>query len=124
MFLFCFFISTSAYGSNRRFKSTVTLSGCYIERHSLKKEEQYIVNKRINLRGKTLIIPENCCIFFKNGGFRNGKICFQNTLLKGKVDLRCRVSGTVQNDTVLVRWFNYTDHSLVSMKKRRIAGAE
>lgn len=65
----------------------------------------YIVRERINLRGKHLIVPQGSTIVFEKGCIDNGEITFQNTRLKGIVDIKCVINGTINNDTLYTDWF-------------------
>ncbi len=79
---------------------------------SLEPNSIYIINKKINLKGEKIIIPDSCVLFYKSGCFYNGEVVLKNTQLEGRVVLGCRTYGSVMNDTVKVDWFNYRDHPL------------
>lgn len=67
----------------------------------------YKITKDMDLEGSTLIIPVGCTLDFQGGSFKNGTINFNNTLLKGRVNIDCDVlTGTIKNEQIYVNWFN------------------
>lgn len=67
----------------------------------------YKITKDMDLEGSTLIIPVGCTLDFQGGSFKNGTIDFNNTLLKGRVNIDCDVlTGTIKNEQIYVNWFN------------------
>lgn len=67
----------------------------------------YKITKDMNLEGSTLIIPVGCTLDFQGGSFKNGTINFNDTLLKGRVNINCDViTGTIKNEQIYVNWFN------------------
>ena len=90
----------------------VLLRQALIDQQNLKEREVYYVTKEIDLNGGSLIIPSDCKLVFTKGYVINGCVRFNNTSLEGKVDLRCRTTGTVRNDTVKMEWFNYSNHAI------------
>ena len=65
----------------------------------------YQIRGLINLRGHTVVVPEDCTLEFKRGKIKNGRIILHNTFLEGKVNLGCDVEGTVSNKKVHMDWF-------------------
>lgn len=67
----------------------------------------YKITKDMDLEGSTLIIPVGCTLDFQGGSFKNGVINFNDTLLKGRVNIDCDVlTGTIKNEQIYVNWFN------------------
>lgn len=67
----------------------------------------YKITKDMDLEGSTLIIPVGCTLDFQGGSFKNGTINFNNTLLKGRVNINCNIiTGTIKNEQIYVNWFN------------------
>ena len=66
---------------------------------------KYIIRGNINLGGRTIAIPQNSILQFDRGVIKNGRIVFVNTKLVGRVNIQSHFSGTVNNDSVFVKWF-------------------
>lgn len=95
-----------------KYKKGGVLTMTKIKKHQLESNTVYYINKKIDLRGIKLIMPENCKLVFVKGYILNGEVTFHNTYLDGSVDLRCRAIGTICNDTIKTGWFGYEDHVL------------
>ncbi len=90
----------------------IILNQKLVDNGSLREKQVYFIQEHLNLRGKELVIPKNCQLVFSKGSFNNGLLRLSDTQVDGSVDLRCRTSGSVKNDTIMIWWFNYTDHAL------------
>lgn len=71
----------------------------------------YEIRSKIDLHGDRVIMPKGCTVYFKKGLIKNGELVLNHTRLDGKVRLDCRVSGSIQNDTVYTEWFFKGAHS-------------
>ena len=63
---------------------------------SLERGKTYVIKKEIDLDGKTLTIPDGCTLQFRrNGAISNGRVEFNNTILKRRIRFQnCIYSGT------------------------------
>ena len=68
---------------------------------SLKENTIYEVNSDIDLKGKTITIPQGCTIIFKRGKIANGKVIFKKTTLQGKILIDAEVEGMLTNEEVI-----------------------
>lgn len=67
----------------------------------------YKVTKDLDLNHRVLTIPEGCTLQFDGGSISNGTIDFNNTLLKGRVNINCNIiTGSIKNQQIYVNWFN------------------
>lgn len=84
--------------------------------------EKFLIRSLVNLRGKTLILPENTTLCFEKGNIKNGRVVFRNTRLEGKVDIQGDIGGNVSNDTIYTDWFlkGATSFSKVLDQSRRL----
>ena len=85
---------------------------------SLERGKTYVIKKEIDLDGKTLTIPDGCTLQFRrNGAISNGRVEFNNTILKRRIRFQnCIYSGTAYcgndisdkcftgDDTIVLRW--------------------
>ena len=72
---------------------------------SLKENTIYEVNSDIDLKGKTITIPQGCTIIFKRGKIANGKVIFKKTTLQGKILIDAEVEGMLTNEELYCEWF-------------------
>lgn len=71
----------------------------------------YIVNKPLDLNGKTIVVPQGSEIRFKRSGLlMNGKIVGNDTKLRGQVKIHCLFGGSFTNSEVPVSWLNNADN--------------
>ena len=64
----------------------------------------YEVRYDFDLSGATLTIPDNCCIKFNGGSFKNGSVFLSETKIEGVGHFDCVVKGRIQ-DNVIVDFF-------------------
>lgn len=79
----------------------------------------YIIKYTFDLKGETLIIPDNCCIAFKGGQIKNGKVKGNGTKVKSGRHLifdNIGLTGTWENDTVYSEWLNFRSGDSVDNK--------
>lgn len=67
--------------------------------------DTYLIRNTINLKGRTVALPENCTLRFEKGQFKNGRVIFDNTMIEGKAKFCCEIEGKVSNDTIRIDWF-------------------
>ena len=60
-----------------------------------KSNTTYIIIGNYNLRGKILIIPDGCTLYFNGGSIENGTVYFANTNLQGYPQIFCNLKGNV-----------------------------
>lgn len=66
----------------------------------------YVILNDIDLKGDSLVLPNDVRLIFKGGKISNGKVYFDNTRLSGKVIFRdIDIYGVLANDTVYTSWF-------------------
>lgn len=67
----------------------------------------YCIAYEFDLKQKTLIIPEDCVLYFcENGSIKNGNITFNNTYVDGTVKFEnINFSGKLINNTCNLSWF-------------------
>src|SRR5574344_122002 len=74
-----------------------------------KRDVQYVINTNCNLRGKTITIPENCCLNFDGGKISNGTIIGNHTkVLSSKrqiIDTDIVLLGSWVADKAYSIWF-------------------
>lgn len=75
----------------------------------------YKICSKIDLKGQTVIIPEQCTLVFKRGELKNGTIIFQDTKLEGNVRIWCSFKGTVDNETIYTDWFQKGSKSEINL---------
>lgn len=83
----------------------------------------YIIKYNFDLKGDTLVIPDNCCLTFKGGQIKNGSIKGNVTRIKaGKYLLfkKVRLSGVWDNDTVYSEWLDFKSGDSVDNKEEFI----
>ncbi|MCQ2578865.1 MAG: hypothetical protein MJ176_10090 [Treponema sp.] len=86
-----------------------------------KKNTSFTIENKIDLKGKTLKIPENCrLIFSENGSIENGTIYFNNTIIEGSPSfISIKPKGTIANKEIYLSWFNFlTDEKLEKDTKK------
>ena len=66
----------------------------------------YVVRYDFTLNGQEITIPENCVLKFEGGQLKNGTINFNNTKLEGNIKINTSISGKINNDKILINWFN------------------
>ena len=70
----------------------------------------YIIKFTFDLKGESLVIPENCKLTFRNGQINNGKILGNGTKIISEKQLifkEVNLSGIWENDTVYSEWLNF-----------------
>lgn len=74
------------------------------------KNSTYIIKNTFDLKGESLVVPDNCCLYFRGGQIKNGTIKGADTSVKSERRLifdNVKVSGTWENDTVYSEWLNF-----------------
>lgn len=85
-------------GQNIPFQDKLGLYKCNID---------YIIKQDLDLKGNTIIIPDNCTLTFKKGLIKNGAVILNNTYLKGAIHFKdCILTGTIKNRTIYTDWFD------------------
>lgn len=82
---------------------------------SMEANHTYVVNKEIDLQGRSIKIPDYDTLLFKGGILKNGKIEGKNTVILGEKRLlfkNVELSGTWRNDTVYSEWLEFRTDSL------------
>lgn len=73
----------------------------------VRNNEKYIISSEFDLNGKTLQIPPNCILFFKNGILSNGELIGLNTCIvapKTKIFRNIKISGSWNSKIVYSEW--------------------
>lgn len=102
------FLCPKAEGKNR----IILKTGDNLEWLQQEENSVIIVNREIDLKKATFNVPKNSTLKFKRKGLlKNGTLNGNNTSLKGKVKLRCELTGSFANEDVLVSWLDYNDRA-------------
>ena len=80
----------------------------------------YHIQYDYNLNGQTIIIPEGCILLFEGGSIANGKIQFQETIIKAsfvsfKKDIT--FSGTLAPQIIKSSWFEFDSTDCIDTLK-------
>lgn len=87
---------------------------------------EYVISKRINLKGKTVTLPKNCSLIFKGGRLKNGELTLDNTIIEadGIVMKGVSLKGTLRNENVDLQWFAPVENKSVSGLLSWVVGNE
>ena len=111
--LFLFLFVSSSFGTtirddnDRIFLNTEMSLGAQLTAPN----KQYVVKNKYDLKGDTLTIPPSSELVFKRGQIINGHISFDNTTITAKDRVLFKgvtAGGTIQNKTIIVKWFDCT----------------
>lgn len=101
-------------------EAAITVSSNKMTLFTISRGEECCITEHIDLGGETLVIPEDCCLVFKNGSICNGSVIFQNTKLKGRIALyNISCSGSIRNKILRISWFQ---GSMLSLKNIDLSG--
>ena len=73
-----------------------------------------MIKRSINLRGNTIVIPDNSELLFIGGRVKNGVIIGKNTSIAGNPRIGTRMQGTFQNNLFRSSWFDNESSITVS----------
>ena len=77
----------------------------------------YVIQVDINLRKKTIDIPENSILLFDGGRICNGLLIGNKTIFAGKPSIGVELKGTFQNQLFYSSWFDNETPITVSAAK-------
>lgn len=108
-FIFVFILFLPYAGTaNHQFTVSGSISGT--ESNHREKKTIYVINHEIDLKKGIFSIPHNTELrFTRRGLIKNGTIYGDNTTLKGRVKLHCKMTGSFTNKVIPVSWLNYSD---------------
>lgn len=73
----------------------------------------YEIRYDFDLNGEEITIPEDCILQFEGGSLNGGTLIFNNTTLLSKVNINCRFSGKIANDSIHLEWFTSNDYDVI-----------
>lgn len=85
-----------------------------LNQQALSKENTiYVIQYDFDLNGAEITIPEGCVLQFEGGSLNNGTLVFNNTTLLSKVNINCRFSGRIANESIHLEWFTGNDYDVI-----------
>lgn len=94
----------------------------------LRASSTYVLRSHINLRGRTIIMPEGVTIDTRGGIFYNGTIIGNNTLVKGDKRIifgdKITLQGTFEADTAYSEWFHIKNDCKIDNEGGFIRGTD
>lgn len=94
----------------------------------IKADSTYFLKNHINLRGRTVVLPENVTVVVKVGSISNGTLIGNNTVIKCGKDLIFKenidLQGTFEADTAFSAWFGIKNDCRVDTKGRYLSGTD
>ncbi|MBQ9175028.1 MAG: right-handed parallel beta-helix repeat-containing protein [Bacteroidales bacterium] len=94
----------------------------------IKAGSTYILKHHVNLKGKTIVFPENTTIIAEGGSFSNGTIVGAHTWVKGDNHLifknNIKLRGTFEADTAFSEWFDIKSNCRVVGDGRLLGGTD
>lgn len=103
IFLLTFFASScsvTSYGQGGKSVTVKDISGIS------KQGAIYEVTGIVNLKGKTLELPQGSTVVFKGGKISNGTVVFNDNQLQGDVLIEGDFEGKITNGELKAEWFN------------------
>ena len=70
-----------------------------------KQDTKYVVDKEIDLKGDTLVLPQGCSLLFSGGKIVNGTVLLADTKLEGDICIESDIKGTISNGEINTAWF-------------------
>jgi hypothetical protein len=83
-----------------------------------KNGNSYVVDCDVDLKGKTLTIPQSSKVVFKGGRIANGTVLFDKAQLEGDVCIDSDIQGTITNNEIKATWFGLQSGSKSKQTKK------
>lgn len=110
--LLSLFVLTSSGTVERSNNDSIILNKSIpLEAQLILPNKKYVVKDKYDLKGDTLIIPSSSELIFKRGQINNGHISFDKTTITAKDRVLFKgvtAGGTINNQTIIVKWFDCT----------------